>query len=371
MPAPMPTSRRSLHCVACGWSFVGDANGAAPGPCPHCWRAELSPAADTSALPVEKLVPFALSQAQIDAAITSFAKGIPHPPTDLEASTLRKRKRAMALPVYLVDADVKATWQAQAGFDYQVVSHREQNAGAGWQTEQIEETRVRWEPRVGRLERSFQNLHAPALEEHDELMQRLSHYDTSKAVDAQPRGADAATLMRLPDRPTTDAWHEATASLHTAAADECRKAAGAQHIREFHWQPTCDNPNWTLLHLPVWGTHYTDDDGKPQPVLINGQTGHLWGQRRGSMKRARGFAFTLLAIGALVFALAIVIALVALALPLLMPVAGTVAVVGLAIAAGSAVPVGRVWGFNREERRRERPLDARRKLDKNTARSDR
>ncbi len=353
--------RPALHCSACGWTFYAAGDGAThaathatAGRCPHCWHADLTPAAPVDAPPVEQVVPFAVSRAALDATIAAFAQGIPSPPADLDAAHLRERMRPVALPVYLVDADVKATWQAQAGFGYQVVSHREHTAGAGWQTQQVNETRVRWEPRVGRIERTYANVQAPALEEHHELMQRLGPYDLERAIGVDEPGAAPsaasphAPLYRLPSRPTDDAWREALSGLQAQAEQDCRRAAGAAQVREFTWQPRCDQPYWTLLHLPMWSTHYTDDDGRAQPVLINGQTGHVWGARRASMKRARKTARSRVIAGALAFGLALLVALVALALPPLMPVAGTIAVVALLIAASGAVVVGKAWSFNRE-----------------------
>jgi hypothetical protein len=350
--AATPTATRAtLHCSACGWTFqVGGDGAASAGRCPHCWQVELSPAAPIEAPPIEQVVPFSAPQAALDAAITSFAQGIPSRPMDLDPARLRERMRAIALPVYLVDADVKATWQAQAGFAYEVASHREHTTGAGWQTQRVHETRLRWEPRIGRIEHTYANVQAPALEEHDELLRCLGTYDVEHAIgvdEAAPAGA-AVHLYRLPSRPTADAWREAMASLQAQATEECRRAAGAAQIREFAWQPTCDQPYWTLLHLPVWSTYYVDDDGRAQPVLINGQTGQLWGQRRASLKRARATARKRLVIGAGVFAFAVLVALIALLAPPLMPLAGVIAVVGMVIAASGAAEVAKAWSWNRE-----------------------
>ena len=41
-------------------------------------------------------------------------------------------------------------------------------------------------------------------------------------------------FVRLPNRDTKDAWVEATPAIQTAAAEECRQAAGADHIRQIN-----------------------------------------------------------------------------------------------------------------------------------------
>ena len=71
------------------------------------------------------------------------------------------------VPVWLVDGEVQAEWRAEAGYHYQVVSHQDryEDRRGGWSSREVKETRTRWEPRLGRLKRAYQNLRAPALEE--------------------------------------------------------------------------------------------------------------------------------------------------------------------------------------------------------------
>ncbi|GAB4581670.1 MAG: hypothetical protein Fur0022_44190 [Anaerolineales bacterium] len=366
-------------CSQCDWTYQTP-DDPAPGRCPHCWAGTLTPVDDPALppTPAEKLIPFNVSNATLDASILSFARGIPFPPKDLTPANLRKRLQSVYLPMYLVDADVEATWQAEMGFNYEVVSHREYLSGQNWQTQQVKETRVRWEPRVGRLTRKYHNIPAPALEEHAQLLQRLGEYDHSQAkfyahekvdtlnaalkakeleekrqrmgITAQPVGApkpDAQPLIRLPSRSTTDAWPDALPGLQSAAADECRKAGNADHVREFRWQAAYTNQNWTQLHLPLYTTYYLDDDNRPQPVLLNGQTGRLSGARRASMKRAQMTALWILLAAALVFGISVVLGLMGVAFPPLLIVGGIGVFVAFAIALGAIYPVFRVWQFNK------------------------
>ncbi len=370
----MPT----LLCPSCDWTYqIPDDTVLAR--CPHCWNGKPSVVEETSValLPAEKYIPFNVSNPTLDANILSFAKGIPFAPKDLTPTTLRKRLQAIYLPMYLVDTDVEATWQAEVGFNYEVVSHREQYGGAGWQTQQMKETRIRWEPRVGRLKRQYHNIPAPALEEHAQLIQQLGEYDHTKAkfyaneridalnaalkakeleekrrragTTAQPVGAPKAPhpIIRLPSRPTADAWPDTLPGLQNAAADECRKAGGADHFREFRWQAAYANPNWTQLHLPVYTTYYLDDDNRPQPILLNGQTGRLSGARRASMKRAQTTALWMLLAAAAVFGISVLLGLVGVAVPPLLVVGGLGVFVAFVIALGAIVPVWQVWQFNK------------------------
>ena len=291
---------------------------------------------------------FNLSSNALSSDIQSFAKGIPFAPGDLKPENLGARLRRIFLPMWLVDADVSAIWQSEAGFDYEVVSHQDrydQNFG-GWKSQKVKEGRIRWETRLGRLARKYDNIPAPALEEHDQLRKSLGEYNLEDAYHYQSRVLEDA-LVRLPNRSPKDAWGDATMAFQAAAADECRRAASADHLRQFSWKPDYQNQNWTLLLLPAFATFYQDDEGSPQPVLIHGQTGRISGVRRASMKRARRSALILFIIAIVLFVLSLGLS----ALGALMPIVLAFGVLGLVLAlllgAGAVLPIATVWWFNR------------------------
>jgi hypothetical protein len=251
--------------------------------------------------------------------------------------------------MWLVDADVTAEWDAEVGFDYDVVSHQERYAdGAGWQTAEVRETRARWEPRVGRLQRHFDNVAVPALDSQVALQRVLGTFRLAGALAYHP-GTLADAIVRAPDRIPETAWPEAAVALQQRAAQECRTAAGADHIREYRWAPVYANLAWTLMLLPVLATAYLDDDGIPQRVLIHGQTGQVYGAKRGSMERAKRISLTIGAVAIAVFAAGLILALASLMFPPLLVLGLILALAALPIGAGAAVPVTRVWAYNRKQ----------------------
>ena len=321
--------------------------------CPYCLHPELEPQIDTgsdSALEYtpELVVPFSLSTSGMEIAIQSFARGIPFPPQDLNPPQLRSRLQPLYLPMWLVDADVKAAWQAEAGFNYEVVSHQdkfEENRG-GWSTRQIKETKIRWEPRLGHLKRKYQNILAPALEEHAQMIARLDRFDMTQARAFQPQAIQDA-LIRQPDRSPQDAWSDARPAFQSAAASECQQASCADHLRLFKWQPEFLNENWTLMLLPIYSTFYYDDDQKPQSVLIHGQSGKISGVRRASWKRAQKTVVTLLVIAAVIFMLGLALAVASVAFPPILAFGVVGLVIAILIGIGALIPLIIVWGFNR------------------------
>jgi hypothetical protein len=253
--------------------------------------------------------------------------------------------------MWLVDSQVQASWQAEVGFNYEAVSHRDsydQNRG-GWISQQITENRIRWEPRLGRLTRTYHNTAAPALEEHFEIMRKLGRYNLETTQPYDPQ-AVSQVLVQLPNRSTADAWPDAIPAFQTIAAEECRRAAGANHIREFRWSAEYPDQNWTLLLLPLYTTYYLDDDRNPQPILIHGQTGQLSGSRRASMKRAQRAALIMVAVAALIFAISLIIGIASIFAPPLFLAAGVGIILAMIIGMLAIAPMVIAWQFNRSQK---------------------
>lgn len=341
-------------CEHCDWLFLSDPS-AEGRSCPHCFHEQLaSYDGPLEQLPhssrPEKYIPFTLSDDALSAAVRGFAQDIPFAPGDLNPTNLRTRLERVFFPMWMVDTHVKAQWEAEGGFDYQVLSHREhyvQRAG-GWQEIEQQETRTRWESRLGRLDRAYQDISVPALERHGALLHGLGDFDLSSALPFDTEAVSEA-WTRWPDRPAADAWSDAVPLIRARAVEDCRMAAGADHIRAFRWAPVYGEKNWTQLLLPIYTSYYLDDDGEPQPVTIHGQRGGISGQRRSSMRRAGRTTLTLLI-------LAIVLgsfSLLAMALPILNAALFPLALLGLLLAFGlglsSIIPVASAWRFNRRE----------------------
>lgn len=344
-------------CEVCDWRYLLPAERSLPR-CPHCFEGALVPLREeVEALPTvrppELVVPFGLSRETLARGVEAFAGAIPYPPEDLNVEALESRLDEVYLPTWLVDVDVEAVWEAEAGYDYQVVSHEERydERQGGWVTREVEERRTRWEPRMGRLTRRYDNVPAPALEEDARLRKELGEWDGDSWEPYGP-SAMAEAVVALPDRTPEDAWSSAVPRVRQRAAEECREAAGADHLRQFLWTPDYVARTWTLLLLPLYATYYEDDEGRAQALLMHGQTGRIDGARRGSMRRARRLslivglvALTLLVVGLGVLAAGLLVP------PLAALGAGGV-LVALVVGAAALVPMLRVWWFNRRQEAR-------------------
>ena len=316
--------------------------------CPACFKGKLeSQPAWLRPEPPELLLPFGKRQDDLQGLLAGFTRGVWLHGEDFTPQSLFQRLRPAFFPMWLVDSDMTGEWQADAGFDYQVKSSQDSYRDGRWVSRDLVETRVRWEPRLGQLERHYDNVAVPAISDHAGLSARLGAYQLNVGVSYRPDLVGAADL-RVPDLQPEHAWQAAEGSLERSAGEECRRAASADHFRQYQVRPAFSRVNWTQLLLPMYTTYYTRDDGLPETVLVNGQTGAISGLRLASQKK--GWRLTLIlelaALGAfLVGLLATIIPPITLLGILLIMVSFCLAIAGI-------VPAVWPWQWNRGQQPR-------------------
>jgi hypothetical protein len=285
----------------------------------------------------EQIVPFSVPEEVVTGLLDDWTRGVWFRPADMKASKLAGRLRRYWIPLWLVDSDVKGAWRAQVGFDYEVVSHQDRYAdGAGWRSQEVTETRVRWEPRAGHLDRRYENIVAPALDDNRSVMDRMGKYDLGTRTEYAPETIDDSAV-RVPTLSPEAAWPLAEPAFVRVAEDECRLAAGADHIREFTLRALFTNRNWTQLLLPAYTTWY-EEGGQPWPVIINGQSGRIHGVRRASTRRANSVSLVTGGIALVLFLLGAIAAAIGIAVPPLVVVGSVLLIAGLVVALVAPVP---------------------------------
>jgi hypothetical protein len=335
-----------VHCERCGEAHLVPED-AVPTRCPACLRGRvaLQPAYLRDE-PPEQVLPYAVRSAGLRRALERWSEGIWFRPADLQADVLSRRARRTLLPLWLVDGRVEGAWRADVGFDYQVVSSQDRyREGAGWRSQQVEETRVRWEPRVGRVERRYENVAVPALDDHRRLMARLGDFEMEEREAYSPEAVEA-TVVRIPSLEPEAAWPQAEPAFVRTAEVDCRRAAGADHVRDFRLEATYSDLNWTQLLLPAYVSWYEEGD-QVWPVLVNGQTGRVSGVRRASARKARTAALILGGVGVLLFLLGGLLALLGGVFPPLVAVGMVVLMIGVALGLAAPAPPIIVWRINR------------------------
>lgn len=337
-------------CLQCGQAHLVPENHIKQ-ICPNCGQGLLAPqpALLRSEAP-ELMLPFSKERVDLHAIYANFTRGVWLHTPDFTPGRLLQRTTPVYWPMWLVDGVITGDWRAETGYDYQVKSSQESYTGSGWQTRHMVETRIRWEPRLGQLARRYENIPAPAASDHEKLTGLVGRYPLDKAVayDADCLNTELGlAALRVPDLQPESAWPLAQSRLNQAAAEDCRQASGAQHVRSFAVHADYDELHWTQLLLPMYVSYYKDDDGKPQLVYVNGITGAVGGLRLASQRKGWQWAAILAAIAALLFLLGILSFALAVLLPQL-SILGVLLVL-LALAGGllAILPAAWPWQWNR------------------------
>ena len=298
--------------------------------------------------PPEVLVPNAVNQHQLQSILTEFVNGVWLHSDDFTSQSLFARARQIFIPMWLVDSDIAGVWQAESGYDYEVKSSEEYYSGGSWLSRDKIETRIRWEPRAGQVQRHYDNVAVAALTDFQGLQAKIGGFDFSKSQRYQPESLDNA-LIRVPDIHQDSAWSDVQSSLHRLAAKDCQLASNAQHIRDYSIKAGYENLNWTQLLLPVFVTWYTDDTGQPQIVHVNGQNGKISGLRLASQRKGWKWASIIIGVAALVFIAGLLLLALGALLPPVVTMGVLLIVAALIISVAAMVPVAWPWQWNRKQ----------------------
>ena len=349
------TWEKTYICENCDWSYLIHKE-VKVDHCLHCNTQNLSLVEEKERRndlkgSFELMVPFEFTNSQLIPYLEGFAKGIPFSPKDLTLSSLVSRIQRVFLPMWLVDTEVQAKWWAEAGFDYEVVSHQAHydDSSRRWTSREVNEGRIRWEPRLGTLSREYRNIAVPALEEQINITNELGSYRLERAEDYRPNDMKKSIIC-WPNRNTEDAWVEAKPALKSTAEEDCRRAANADHIRDYQWDPSFENKNWTIVLLPLYSTYYFDKDNNIQPIFINGQTGKISGVKQASMKAGRNLSIILFSIALVMFIVSLIAVTASFVMPLFLVLGILAFAVSLVFGTGSIVPFILVWQFNRNHK---------------------
>ena len=344
-----PESHETLSCSNCHRTFLALSRLMGHS-CPLCQMGKLEASIPRKLnLQPEAVLPFKVGQPHLQSICASFIKSVWIKPEDYTTENLITRSIPLFWPLWLVDADTHGDWKMEAGFDYQVESAKEAYVNGQWQSLKEVKTRIRWEPRLGAFSTHIDNVSVPALGEHQNRLGMTGSYPLDQSKKFEEKFMDKA-LLEVPDIPIEKAWETARPKFDARVETICQEAAGAQHSKEFTLNAEYHNLNWAQLYLPLYATHYKDDNGEPQILIINGQTGKINGPRLASPKRGLKIAGIIGIVAGAFFVLGLLALLISLMVEEAKVVAGLFAFLGVGTGFIALIPAiqPRIWNRNQK-----------------------
>ena len=315
--------------------------------CPFCHGAELTNQAGYVRKEApEAIIPLQLKSVDLQRILGDFLAKTPYPEADLSVEKLMSRARVVYWPLWLVDADLRGEWTATLGFDYQVKTAKESFGQQGWQSLERLRTQTNFEPRLGYLDRHYDNLAVAALRKQQKRFEQIGTYEMAASV---PYQSDmlATSSLQLPEIEPQELLDVAKSRLTRLAEKDIILAAAAQHHQNVQFNGDYLNLNWTQMLMPLVSTSYQDEKGNVQTLVINGQSGKVYGRRLASMEKAKKWTLGLMLIPLFFLLVGIILSLggVWVLIGLAFPGLILLLLIGLAL-----IPVIRTNRWNRNER---------------------
>ncbi|HKC26180.1 MAG TPA: zinc ribbon domain-containing protein [Thermoanaerobaculia bacterium] len=264
--------RKAVSCPRCGATSTRDP-GQAAGSCPFCGTAEVveAPASNAMVRP-EGLLPFAIAR---DAAATGFRAWLSRlwlRPSDLKSTAALTALRGVYVPFWTFDALTHSAWTAEAGYNYEVSVDAVENG----QHVTRSETRTRWEPASGLLEKAFDDVPVPASRGIPPPLARgIEPFPTAGLVPYEPAYL-AGFLAEENAVPLAEALAAARERMDAEIRDACAREIPGDTYRDLAVRTEYSGVAYKNGLLPVWIAAYRYG-AKAYRYLVNGVTGRATG----------------------------------------------------------------------------------------------
>ncbi len=265
--------KRQVRCQSCNAISVLDARRQAQN-CEFCGSAQLVAYEEQKpALRPESILPFKVSEASARDRIRAWYGRLWLAPGKLRKRALTDTVHGLYLPYWTFDAQVDATWTADAGHYYYTTETYTANGQI--RTRQVQH--VRWESAAGRVSQFFDDdLVCASVGAHPGLLRQIEPFPT-----AELKPYDAGYLAGwIVERYQIDLVGGAQRAR--AAMDAKLQALCAQQIPGDTYRNLIVRPNYaaqTFKHIlaPVWMLSYVYGR-KSYQCVMNGVTGAIAGE---------------------------------------------------------------------------------------------
>lgn len=287
------TERREVQCRSCKAISAFEPDRVADR-CAFCGSPALVPyEALKEAITPQSLLPFCVPDTQVRESIRRWYGTRWFAPNRLKKAALTDTLRGLYLPYWTFDAQVHATWTAEAGHYYTTTESYIQNG----QTRTRQVRHVRWEPASGELQHFFDDDLVPGSEgAHAGLLEKIEPFPTT--TDLKPYAPEFVrgwTVERYQVDLRLAAEHNMT-QMQRAVHDLCAQQVPGDTHRNLQVQSTYRGRTFKHVLMPVWLVSYTYGRRSFQ-LLANGYTGTIAGERPYS-----AFKIALAVIAALILA---------------------------------------------------------------------
>jgi len=294
------TATRSVKCQSCQAISVFKPERVAQN-CDFCGSPALVPYDDIQApIRPESVLPFKLSQGDVRERVRRWYQSRWFAPNRFKSRAFTDTLHGLYLPYWTFDAQVAASWTAEAGYYYYTTESYRDSKG-NTQTRQVQHTR--WEYASGALDHFFDDeLVCASRGVPPALVKNIEPFPTAALVPYDPAYVSGWVVEQYQIDLVAAAAHSREA-MDAKLRQLCAEQVPGDTQRNL--QVDADYSAQTFKHvlLPVWLLTY-QYGAKTFRVIVNGDTGTIAGKYPKSWIKIALLVLTILIITLIIFALA-------------------------------------------------------------------
>jgi DNA-directed RNA polymerase subunit RPC12/RpoP len=265
---------RTTRCQECG-ATVDFSAGLTATRCAFCGSPRvLEQSENRSLIRPGSLLPFSISREKSAAAFSAWLAGLWFRPSNLKQLARLHELVGVYVPYWTFDAEVDSSWQAEAGYHYEVEETFTDRDGQE-KTRKVRHTR--WQSASGaRHDRYDDVLVCASRGLPADLSRRLRHFDTDRLVPYAPeylagwRAEEYAVELK-------QGFAQAKAEMDQSQQSRCADDVPGDTHRDLQVQSHYSQLTFKHVLLPVWIAAYRYQD-QVFRFLVNGQTGEVVGK---------------------------------------------------------------------------------------------
>jgi len=268
------TEKKSVRCQHCNAISVFDPEKVAKN-CDFCGSAQLIPQEEiqTQCRP-ESILPFKVGSTQVRDLLKSWCEKVWFAPNNFSKSSMADIVHGVYIPYWTFDAQVTASWKAQAGYHH-YRTETFTNAQGKTQTRQVRQTR--WENVSGSMSHFFNDqLVSASLGVHPKLLKRIEPFPTSELVPYEPSYVMGWTVEQY-QVDLENAAKTSSVEMKEALKKMIIKQIPGNTYQNLGIYPRFSAQTFKHVLAPVWLVTYQYGQRTFQ-VLVNGTTASIAGE---------------------------------------------------------------------------------------------
>ncbi len=262
--------RVAVQCQACKAISLFDPTRVAQN-CEFCGSPQVVPqTAARSPIVPESLLPFKVAESTVRESLRRWYGSLWFAPNKLKKAALTDQVHGIYIPYWTFDAQVSATWTADAGHYYY------ENEIRNGKTERVQ--KVRWVPASGALDHFFDDVPVPATRGTQiDLLKKIEPYPTASLVPYDP-GYVSGWVVEQYQIDLVAAADNARKDMDRQLEKLCAGEIPGDTYRNLRVQADYSGQTWKHILVPLWLVSYTYG-ARIFQVLVNGFTGTIAGSR--------------------------------------------------------------------------------------------